>query len=82
MGHLLVANTVYERVCVPLQSMKDRYSEDSENCSKLPLWGDVQVGGTSGGLLSSGSRITLWLLGYSPSVYFRPHEVWEIRGAE
>jgi len=23
-----------------------------------------------------------WLLGYSPSVYFRPHEVWEIRGAD
>jgi len=44
--------------------MKDRYSEDSENCSKLPLWGDVEVGG------------------YSPSVYFRPHEVWEIRGAD
>ncbi|KAH9061282.1 DNA ligase [Lactarius vividus] len=54
------------------RSMKDRYSEDSENCSKLPLWGDVEAGGT----------ITLWLLGYSPSVYFRPHEVWEIRGAD
>jgi len=46
------------------RSMKDRYSEDSENCSKFPLWGDVEVGG------------------YSPSVYFRPHEVWEIRGAD
>ncbi|KAH9047859.1 ATP-dependent DNA ligase [Lactarius hengduanensis] len=46
------------------RSMKDRYSEDSENCSKLPLWGDVEAGG------------------YSPSVYFRPHEVWEIRGAD
>ncbi|KAI9442212.1 DNA ligase [Lactarius indigo] len=54
------------------RSMKDRYSKDSENCSKLPLWGDVEAGGT----------ITLWLLGYSPSVYFRPHEVWEIRGAD
>ncbi|KAH9176321.1 ATP-dependent DNA ligase [Lactarius sanguifluus] len=43
------------------RSMKDRYSEDSENCSKLPLWGDVEAGGT---------------------VYFRPHEVWEIRGAD
>ena len=59
MGHLLVANMVYERVYRTLQSMKDRYSEDSENCSKLPLWGDVQVGGTSGGLVSSDSRITL-----------------------
>jgi len=46
------------------RSMRDRYPENSENCSKLPLWGDVQVGG------------------YSPSVYFRPHEVWEIRGAD
>jgi hypothetical protein len=59
MGRLLVANMVYERVYRTLQSMKDRYSEDSENCSKLPLWGDVQVGGTSGGLVSSDSRITL-----------------------
>lgn len=46
------------------RSMKDRYSEDSENCSKLPLWGDVELGG------------------YSPSIYLRPHEVWEIRGAD
>ncbi|KAI0254003.1 ATP-dependent DNA ligase [Lactifluus subvellereus] len=46
------------------QSMRDRYSEGSENCSKLPLWGEVETGG------------------YSPSVYFRPHEVWEIRGAD
>ncbi|KAH9992652.1 ATP-dependent DNA ligase [Russula vinacea] len=45
-------------------SMKDRYSENSTNCSKLPLWGEVEAGG------------------YSPSVYFRPHEVWEIRGAD
>ncbi|KAH9986545.1 ATP-dependent DNA ligase [Russula compacta] len=46
------------------RSMKDRYSENSTNCSKLPLWGEVEVGG------------------YSPSVYFQPHEVWEIRGAD
>ncbi|KAF8502296.1 DNA ligase [Russula emetica] len=46
------------------RSMRDRYSEDSTNCSKLPLWGEVEAGG------------------YSPSVYFRAHEVWEIRGAD
>jgi len=44
--------------------MKDRYTDDSTNCSKLPLWGEVDT------------------RGYSPSVYFRPHEVWEIRGAD
>ncbi|THH19950.1 hypothetical protein EW146_g1305 [Bondarzewia mesenterica] len=46
------------------KSMKERYAEDSENCSRLPLWDDVDTGG------------------YKPSVYFRPHEVWEIRGAD
>ncbi|KAI0278490.1 ATP-dependent DNA ligase [Russula aff. rugulosa BPL654] len=46
------------------RSMRDRYSDDSANCSKLPLWGEVEAGD------------------YSPSVYFRPHEVWEIRGAD
>jgi len=44
--------------------MRDRYPENSENCSKIPLWGEAETGG------------------YSPSVYFRPHEVWEIRGAD
>jgi len=44
--------------------MRDRYPENSENCSKLPLWGEVDG------------------RGYSPSVFFRPHEVWEIRGAD
>jgi hypothetical protein len=29
------------------QSMKDRYSESSENCSTLPLWGEVEAGGAS-----------------------------------
>ncbi|KAI0266814.1 DNA ligase [Gloeopeniophorella convolvens] len=46
------------------KSMRERYSEDSEDCSRFPLWGDVEAGG------------------YSPGVYFRPHEVWEIRGAD
>ncbi|KAI0305760.1 ATP-dependent DNA ligase [Multifurca ochricompacta] len=46
------------------RSMRNRYSEESENCSKVPLWEGVEAGG------------------YSPSVYFRPHEVWEIRGAD
>ncbi|KAI0051832.1 DNA ligase [Auriscalpium vulgare] len=46
------------------KAMKERYAEDSENCSKRPLWGHVETGG------------------YSPGVYFRPHEVWEIRGAD
>ncbi|TFY78874.1 hypothetical protein EWM64_g5137 [Hericium alpestre] len=46
------------------KAMKERYAEDTENCSKRPLWGEVETGG------------------YSPSVYFRPHEVWEIRGAD
>jgi hypothetical protein len=27
--------------------MKDRYSENSTNCSKLPLWGEVEAGGAS-----------------------------------
>ncbi|TFY69614.1 hypothetical protein EVG20_g3074 [Dentipellis fragilis] len=49
---------------VVYKAMKERYAEDTENCSKQPLWGDVQTGG------------------YRPSVYFRPHEVWEIRGAD
>ncbi|KAI0032476.1 ATP-dependent DNA ligase [Vararia minispora EC-137] len=43
------------------KDMVARYSEDSGNCSRRPLWGDVDVGG---------------------HVYFRPHEVWEIRGAD
>jgi len=46
------------------RSMRDRYPENSESCSKLPLWGEADVGS------------------YSPGVYFRPHEVWEIRGAD
>jgi len=32
--------------------MKHRYPEISENCSKLPLWGDVQVGGELNALWS------------------------------
>ncbi|KZV63805.1 ATP-dependent DNA ligase, partial [Peniophora sp. CONT] len=46
------------------KEMKARYSEDSDNCSPRPLWGDVDTGG------------------YRPAVYFRPHEVWELRGAD
>jgi len=46
------------------RSMRDRYPENSQNCSKIPLWGEVETGG------------------YSPTVYFHPHEVWEIRGAD
>lgn len=46
------------------KAMRERYAEASQNCSKHPLWSDVDMGG------------------YKPSVYFRPHEVWEIRGAD
>ncbi|PPQ99454.1 hypothetical protein CVT24_005261 [Panaeolus cyanescens] len=45
------------------KSMKERYSEGSESCSRKPLW-ECEMGG------------------FKPDVYFRPDEVWEIRGAD
>jgi hypothetical protein len=41
------------------QSMRDRYSEDSTNCSKLPLWGEVEAGGASNAFQLDGSNNTL-----------------------
>lgn len=39
--------------------MRDRYSEDSTNCSKLPLWGEVEAGGASNAFQLDGSNNTL-----------------------
>ncbi|KAF9049963.1 ATP-dependent DNA ligase [Panaeolus papilionaceus] len=45
------------------KSMKERYSEESDFCSRKRLW-ECEMGG------------------FKPDVYFRPSEVWEIRGAD
>ncbi|KIK99060.1 hypothetical protein PAXRUDRAFT_794423 [Paxillus rubicundulus Ve08.2h10] len=45
------------------KDLSSRYAEDSDNCSRQPLW-ECETGG------------------FKPDVYFRPHEVWEIRGAD
>ncbi|KAI5825701.1 hypothetical protein K523DRAFT_419833 [Schizophyllum commune Tattone D] len=47
------------------KALNDRYplTEQSETCSKQPLWG-----GDFGG--------------FKPDVYFKPHEVWEVRAAD
>jgi len=47
------------------KALKDRYPEDSESCSKQPLWDPLCETG-----------------GLNPEVYFKPQEVWEIRGAD
>ncbi|OBZ68078.1 DNA ligase 3 [Grifola frondosa] len=44
-------------------SLKERYPEDSDTCSRQPLW-ECDTGGLK------------------PEVYFKPAEVWEIRGAD
>ncbi|KAF8973123.1 ATP-dependent DNA ligase [Flammula alnicola] len=44
-------------------SMKEKYSLDSDFCSKQPIW-ECDFGG------------------FKPAVYFKPNEVWEIRGAD
>ncbi|KAL6310348.1 ATP-dependent DNA ligase [Sparassis latifolia] len=47
------------------KNMKERYPENSETCSRQPLWSPaVETGGLR------------------PEVYFKPQEVWEIRGAD
>jgi len=65
------------------QAMRERYnvdSDESENCSKQPKW-DCDFGGTYFSILNMQLAHQYWT-GYKPSVYFRPHEVWEIKGAE
>ncbi|GJJ06355.1 hypothetical protein Clacol_000546 [Clathrus columnatus] len=52
------------------KEMKGKYVEDSEYCSITSKW-NSNVGGEP-----STTR------GFSPSVYFKPSEVWEIRGAD
>ncbi|KAI0699263.1 ATP-dependent DNA ligase [Cytidiella melzeri] len=48
------------------KEMRERYSEGSDNCAKTPVWLDPEV--ETGGL--------------RPEVFFKPQEVWEIRGAD
>ncbi|CDO77335.1 hypothetical protein BN946_scf184775.g26, partial [Trametes cinnabarina] len=47
------------------KSLRERYPENSDTCSRQPLW---QPECNTGGL--------------RPEVYFKPQEVWEIRGAD
>ncbi|KAI0949394.1 hypothetical protein AcW1_009022 [Taiwanofungus camphoratus] len=47
------------------KDLKERYPEDSDTCSRQPLWEPACVTG-----------------GLKPEVYFKPQEVWEIRGAD
>ncbi|KAL4255020.1 DNA ligase [Abortiporus biennis] len=47
------------------KALRERYPEESETCSRQPLW-DTEC--ETGGL--------------KPEVYFKPQEVWEIRGAD
>ncbi|KAI9062875.1 ATP-dependent DNA ligase [Trametes sanguinea] len=47
------------------KSLRERYPENSDTCSRQPLW---QPECDTGGL--------------KPEVYFKPQEVWEIRGAD
>ena len=60
--------------------MRERYAVGSATCSRENVW-DVETGGK----LTDDVRI-LWLIiriiGLTPSVYFEPSEVWEIRGAD
>jgi hypothetical protein len=64
-----------------LQALNNRYTlEDENNCSKDCLW-DGEFGGKSS-RFEEGSELSAMFSGFQPDVYFRPHEVWEIRGAE
>lgn len=64
------------------QEMVAHYSKGSDNCSTQPLWG-INTGGAC--IIICEKSLGSWLIllaGFRPDVYFRPHEVWEIRGAE
>lgn len=62
--------------------MKERYTEDTDVCSKQPLW-DCEFGGDIVVSTSPSPLLTLSIIiGFQPNVYFKPQEVWEIRGAE
>ena len=66
----------------PLQALKERYPEDSETCSRQPQWNyDVLTGGESSASQHEQEPECYWK-GLRPEVYFKPQEVWEIRGAE
>ncbi len=65
----------------PLQAFTERYKihEQSSVCSNRPSWA-CDMGGMFLGCRLYVSPSTH--LGYRPDVYFKPQEVWEIRGAE
>ena len=63
------------------QAMRDRYPENSDTCSSENIWGVT----TGGEFKVTGMHIVLSLIlepGLWPEVFFKPQEVWEIRGAE
>ena len=61
--------------------MKQRYNPaDHEVCSRQPKWA-VNFGGIYC-FWSTSYRFNHYLSGFKPDVYFKPQEVWEIRGAE
>ena len=65
------------------KALNDRYAVGGETCATTALW-NVDTGGTPS-VGHSPFRPTdacCRFVGYHPSVYFKPSEVWEIRGAE
>ena len=59
------------------KELNNKYPEGTETCSQTSLW-NVETGGMHLTFVT----LVLIAVGYSPSVYFKPSEVWEIRGAE
>lgn len=67
------------------QALRERYPENSDTCSPLPLWNPhCDTGGADISYLPVRTGLTQIVLhtGLRPEVFFKPQEVWEIRGAE
>lgn len=64
-----------------MQAMKERYADDSDTCSRQNLW-DVDTGGIFPIMSVVNRSLNVHYAGLRPEVYFKPDEVWEIRGAD
>ena len=77
----LAALACCELICIQ-QSLNVRYPEDSETCVHANSWGVATGGEQFPVYMTPDATHLLYSAGLRPEVYFKPQEVWEIRGAE